>query len=161
MGTILRIFIVVLGISTFLRNLYSLARRRMMEGFSVPWAVLSLLLLLVGIFVRPYQLEESLSWPVFILVMLGIFLMVEGMFRITVNESELQRKNAELEMQISLINEENLEDRKRISRLEKILLDKMEGDEGEDGDGKKKAAGRKSAEEIDADALKGTGQEGR
>ncbi|MGN0361457.1 MAG: DUF2304 domain-containing protein [Bilifractor sp.] len=119
MGLVFRLFLIATGIYIFFRLLFALARRKMVEVYSVAWVFLSLFFLLTGIVVHPYGMQRIISWQFFILIMLVIWIGVEGFFRISEHQSDLFRKNAELAMQISLLNEENQEVRRSLASLER------------------------------------------
>lgn len=116
MGLILKILLAAEGVGIIFRILQALAMRKMIEVYSVSWVFFAAFLILAGISMHPVSLEKYISWPFFILILIFFIIAIEGMFRITEHLSELMRKSSELEMQVSLLNEENYRLRKRLSR---------------------------------------------
>lgn len=119
MGLILKIVFIAEGICIVLRILQALAMRKMTEVYSVSWVFFAVFLFLAGILMHPASLEQYISWPFFFLILAFFVIGIEGMFRIAEHLSEFMRKSAELEMQVSLLNEENY-------RLKKKLLKEQE-----------------------------------
>ncbi len=128
MGLVLRLLLIIGGVVIFFKNLFLMARKHIGEEFSVPWTLLSVLFVLTGIFIHPYKMETMLSWPVFILILIGVAILIAAMFLMTGNDAEMNRRIIELEMQTALLNEENIKDRKRIRELEKMLQNKEEAE---------------------------------
>lgn len=107
MGLVLRISMILGGIIITVRILKALARRRMIEVYSVSWELFSIFLILAGILIRPVVMERYIGWPFFILLLIFAVIAIAGLLRITEHLSDLLRKSTEMEMQISLLNEEN------------------------------------------------------
>ena len=131
MGIILRVFLCAEGVGIMFRILGALARRNMVEVYSVSWEFFAIFLILAGIVIRPMSLERYIGWPFFWVLLCFVIIAIEGMFRITEHLSEFLRKSTELEMQVSLLNEENYRLKKRLEKMRK-------GKENENG--KEKAA---------------------
>lgn len=98
-GDVLRLFVIVAGAYMFLKAILSLAKRKMTEPFCLAWAVLSALMILSGILLNPSQLDGYISTQV----------------------SILKRRNQELAMQISLVNNDC---EKILRELEKLKREK-------------------------------------
>lgn len=143
MGLILKILLAAEGVGIIFRILQALAMRRMIEVYSVSWVFFAAFLILAGVSMHPVSLEKYISWPFFILILIFFIIAIEGMFRITEHLSELMRKSSELEMQVSLLNEENYRLRKRLLRGQKENEEKTAVCDQHDG------AGRSGADTSD------------
>lgn len=117
---ILRIIMVLTGVLLFLLTLASLARRKMTESFSLTWGLISIILILSGILLRPYGISRFISVTGLLLILIIGFSVLFGAFYITSKVSELTRKNQELSMQITLLNQEN---RMIMEKLEELTKD--------------------------------------
>ena len=104
---ILRIIMVITGVFLFLLTLASLARRKMTESFSLTWGLISIILILSGMLLRPYGISQFISVTGLLLILIIGFSILFGAFYITSKVSELARKNQELSIQITLLNQEN------------------------------------------------------
>lgn len=118
---ILRIIMVVTGVFLFLLTLSSLARRKMTESFSLTWGLISIILILSGILLRPYGISRFISVTGLLLILIIGFSVLFGAFYITSKVSELARKNQELAIQITLLNQENREIMEKLDRLDKVI----------------------------------------
>lgn len=106
-GDFLRIFMILLGAFLLGRTILSLAKRQMTEQFCLVWAVLSILIVLCGVLLRPTNLEQHISNWGFVLITLIILGLVWGAWFISIQVSVLIRKNQELAMQTSLLNQDS------------------------------------------------------
>jgi len=114
---ILRIIMVITGVFLFLLTLASLARRKMTESFSLTWGLISIILILSGMLLRPYGISQFISVTGLLLILIIGFSILFGAFYITSKVSELARKNQELSIQITLLNQEN---RMMMEKLEEL-----------------------------------------
>ena len=117
---ILRIIMVLTGGFLFLLTLSSLARRKMTESFCLTWGLISIILILSGILLRPYGISAFISVTGLLLILVIGFSVLFGAFYITGKVSELIRKNQELASQITLLNHEN-----------RVIMEKLEALTGE------------------------------
>lgn len=108
MGLVIRLFLIGLGIFLIIQDILNVAYRKMSEKFAISWALLSVFLIVGGCVINPIKIQEFLDWPFFILMLLSIVIVVEGALRLTQHISDLSLKNAELVMQVSLLNSENV-----------------------------------------------------
>ena len=120
-GDLLRIIIccggvVLLGITTS-----SLARRRMTEPFCLTWGIISVVLILAGILLRPTLWNSLISYTGMFLVLLLGFAVIYISFFVSTKVSELMRKNQELAMQVSLLNWEKDELWKKLEELSRQM----------------------------------------
>ena len=103
-GDVLRLFVIVAGAYMFLKAILSLAKRKMTEPFCLAWAVLSALMILSGILLNPSQLDGYISTRGLILIIIIVSGILWGLWFISTQVSILKRRNQELAMQISLLN---------------------------------------------------------
>ena len=116
-GDVLRLFVIVAGAYMFLKAILSLAKRKMTEPFCLAWAVLSALMILSGILLNPSQLDGYISTRGLILIIMIVSGILWGLWFISTQVSILKRRNQELAMQISLVNNDC---EKILRELEKI-----------------------------------------
>lgn len=107
MGSVIKLFMICIGILLFIFNLFSLAKRKMAPMFSVVWSVFALLMIVVGIAVKLTVLENYMSWQMVFLLIFAATIAIVSIYMISIQISELIAQNHELTMQVSLLNEEN------------------------------------------------------
>lgn len=120
-GDVLRLFVIVAGAYMFLNAILSLAKRKMTEPFCLAWAVLSALMILSGILLNPSQLDGYISTRGLILIIMIVSGILWGLWFISTQVSILKRRNQELAMQISLLNNDC---EKILRELEKLKREK-------------------------------------
>ena len=120
-GDVLRLFVIVAGAYMFLKAILSLAKRKMTEPFCLAWAVLSALMILSGILLNPSQLDGYISTRGLILIIIIVSGSLWGLWFISTQVSILKRRNQELAMQISLLNNDC---EKILRELEKLKREK-------------------------------------
>ena len=120
-GDVLRLFVIVAGAYMFLKAILSLAKRKMTEPFCLAWAVLSALMILSGILLDPSQLDGYISTRGLILIIMIVSGILWGLWFISTQVSILKRRNQELAMQISLVNNDC---EKILRELEKLKREK-------------------------------------
>ena len=118
-GDVLRLFVIVAGAYMFLKAILSLAKRKMTEPFCLAWAVLSALMILSGILLNPSQLDGYISTRGLILIIIIVSGILWGLWFISTQVSILKRRNQELAMQISLLNNDYEKIIKELEKLEK------------------------------------------
>lgn len=104
LGVVLRIGVIVLGVYIFASAILSLAKRKMAEQFCLLWAGMAVLMVCMGIVLRPSEIGRYVSTSGIILIVLIMIGVLWGLWFISTQVSILMRKNQELAMQISLIN---------------------------------------------------------
>ncbi|MCM1191374.1 MAG: DUF2304 family protein [Butyrivibrio sp.] len=119
-GDILRVIICCGGVVLLGITMSSLARRKMTESFCLVWGIISVALILAGILLRPTMWNRYISITGMFLVLLLGFAVVYIAFFLSTRVSELMRKNQELAMQVSLLNLEKDEIRKKLEELEEM-----------------------------------------
>ena len=120
-GDVLRLFVIVAGAYMFLKAILSLAKRKMTEPFCLAWAVLSALMIFSGILLNPSQLDGYISTRGLILIIIIVSGILWGLWFISTQVSNMKRKNQELAMQISLLNNDC---EKILRELEKLKREK-------------------------------------
>ena len=121
-GDVLRLFVIVAGVYMFLKAILSLAKRKMTEPFCLAWAVLSALMILSGILLNPSQLDGYISTRGLSLIIIIVSGILWGLWFISTQVSILKRRNQELAMQISLLNNDC---EKILRELEKLKREKI------------------------------------
>lgn len=106
-GDILRYVMVIAGVYLLGMSVISLAKRKMTEPFCLAWGFFSFLLILGGFLLRPTGLSRYISTMGLILALLIGGLVILAAYFLSRQVSDLARKNQELTMQISLLNQEN------------------------------------------------------
>lgn len=106
MAVTLRVVLILLGCYLLVMTLLSLAKRKMSEQFCLVWALMSVLMVLIGVLLKPSYIERFLSVRGFILIMIALFGVLWGLWFISTQVSILIRKNQELAIQISLLNQD-------------------------------------------------------
>ena len=120
-GDVLRLFVIVAGAYMLLKAILSLAKRKMTEPFCLAWGVLSALMILSGILLNPSQLDGYISTRGLILIIIIVSGILWGLWFISTQVSSLKRRNQELAMQISLLNNDC---EKMLRELEKLKREK-------------------------------------
>ncbi len=106
MAIALRIVLILLGCYLLVMTLLSLARRKMSEYFCLVWALMSVLMVLTGFLLKPSSIERFISARGFVLIIIALFGVLWGLWFISTQVSILIRKNQELAIQISLLNQD-------------------------------------------------------
>ena len=122
-GDLLTIFLIVLGICLFEMAILSLAKRKMTEPFCLAWACVSVLLVICGILIEPSELERYISLRVLILILLITIGVGWILWFISTQISILRRRNQEIAMQISLLNQDSERMMKKLEDLEKRMYE--------------------------------------
>ena len=117
-GIVIQIILIAAGVILMILAIASLARRRMAEQICVAWGVVAAVFVFAGIVLRPDGWESMFS-PIGLLLLVVIGSCAFGsLFLISSRLSEVIRKNNELAMQVSLLNEEVVRLKNRISELD-------------------------------------------
>ena len=114
-GDILRLFVIAAGAYMFVKAVLSLAKRKMTEPFCLAWVLLSALMILSGVLLNPSQLDRYISTRGLILIIIVV------LWFISIQVSLLKRRNQEMAMQISLLNNDC---EKILKELEKMKKEK-------------------------------------
>ena len=106
-GDILRLVMIVAGVMILVKTICSLAKRRLKEQFCLLWSLISVLLIMAGIFLRPTLWSEYISGEGTIIILIAAGCIIWCLYFLSLQLSVLSRKNQELAMQVSLLNQEN------------------------------------------------------
>lgn len=120
-GDLLKIFMIILGIYLLCMTLLSLAKRKMTEQFCLVWAVMAGLMIVAGILLKPSQIGQYISVRGLLLVLIILLGAIWGLWFISTQVSILLRKNQELAMQTSLLNQDSEYMLKEIKELKRRL----------------------------------------
>lgn len=124
-GDILRIAAILTGFSLLGITVSSLARRKMTESFCLTWGLISIMFILAGILLRPYGVSQFVGYTGLWLILIVGFCAVFGAFFVSTKVSELIRKNQELAIQVTLLNQENRLVMEKLEELTKELKEKQ------------------------------------
>lgn len=116
-----------MGICLLVMAVLSLAKRKMTETFCLAWAIVSVLLVICGAILNPSELERYISLRTLILILLITIGVVWILWFISTQLSILSRKNQELAMQISLLNQDSERILKKLEYLEKMMDEHFPG----------------------------------
>lgn len=122
-GTFLRVFVILLGGYILFITILSLARRKMEDQFCLLWSVMSILMILAGILLRPSQISKYMSISALVIILIALLGTLWGLWFISTQVSVLLRKNQELAMQVTLLNQDCEQMLKDIETLKKKLED--------------------------------------
>lgn len=121
-GDILRLFVIAAGAYMLVKAVLSLAKRKMTEPFCLAWVLLSALMILSGVLLNPSQLDRGyISTRGLILIIIVVSGILWGLWFISTQVSLLKRRNQEMAMQISLLNNDC---EKILKELEKMKKEK-------------------------------------
>ena len=120
-GNLLKAFIIILGVVLLMKAVLSLAKRKMTEPFCLVWAILSCLMIIAGLLLQPYQLDHYVSKRVLILILLMVLSAVWGLWFISTQVSILMRRNQELAMQLSLLNQDSEKLMKELKEIKEAM----------------------------------------
>ena len=118
-GDILRLFVIVAGEYMLVKAVLSLAKRKMTEPFCLAWALLSTLMILSGVLLNPSQLDRYISTRGLVLIIIVVSGILWGLWFISTQVSILKRRNQEMAMQISLLNNDCEKILKELEKLKK------------------------------------------
>ena len=117
MGLILKIVIILLGAFLLCDAIFSLAKRRMTESFCLMWGLISVIIIIIGIIIRPSKLSDFLSPMSFALILMTLYPLLHIALFFSHTISDLVRKNNELAINVSLLISENEELKKMIEEI--------------------------------------------
>lgn len=120
-GDLLTVFLVVMGICLFVMAILSLAKRKMTEPFCLAWICVSVLIVICGILIEPSELDRYISLRVLILILFITIGVGWILWFISTQLSILRRRNQEIAMQISLLNQDSERMIKKLEDLEKRM----------------------------------------
>lgn len=113
----LKTILIIIGLFLLIITVRSLSRRGMTETFSLLWGLVSLAFILAGVLLHPTMWHYYISFAGLILFLVLIICGLYAAYFVSIKISELVRKNHELAIQVSLLNQENERILKRLSEL--------------------------------------------
>ena len=124
-GLVVQILLVTAGGIILVIDVALLAKRKLSEPISVTWGFAAIIFILAGIFLRPNGWINYISPAGLIMLsILGVLALV-GLFMASSRMSELIRKNTEMAMNISLLNQEIVELKKDIAENHRRIEEKL------------------------------------
>lgn len=145
-GVMLRIIMIATGVLLFGFTLSSLARRRLTEPFCMTWGLVSVIIVLAGILLRPDEWNRYISTTGMLMMVVFGFCVIYGTLFMSAKVSGLMRRNQELAMQVSLLKHENEVIRERLGELCELCGAYAEGQDGwEEHSHEKSACGNQYA----------------
>ena len=123
-GDLLRLIVILTGVFLLFITLSSLAKRKMTEPFVLTLVLISVIIVLGGVLLRPTEWNRYISGTGLLLVGLISFCVIFGTYFISARVSELMRRNMELAMELSLMKQESEEMKEQLERLRKAMEQK-------------------------------------
>ena len=124
-GLVVQILLVAAGVIVLVIDVALLAKRKLSEPISVTWGFAAIIFILAGVFLRPNGWINYISPAGLIMLsILGVLALV-GLFMASSRMSELIRKNTEMAMNISLLNQEIVELKKDIAENHRRIEEKL------------------------------------
>ena len=124
-GLVVQILLVAAGVIILVIDVALLAKRKLSEPISVTWGFAAIIFILAGIFLRPNGWINYISPAGLIMLsILGVLALI-GLFMASSRMSELIRKNTEMAMNISLLNQEIVELKKDIAENHRRIEEKL------------------------------------
>ena len=103
MGDIIKLVMVTTGLIMLIGAIMSLAKRRMIESYTILWSIVGVVLLVAGIIISPYQVTYYFSNTTVIAVaVIGVTGLI-GAFAMSTQISELIRQNREQSMSMAVM----------------------------------------------------------
>lgn len=124
-GYIIQIFLITVGVLSLIVDVALLAKRKLSEPISVTWGFAAIIFVIAGIVLRPDLWMSYISMPALIMIFVLIVLAVIVVFLGSTRMSELIRKNTEMAMNISLLNQEIVELKRDIAENHKRIEEKL------------------------------------
>ena len=118
-GLFLQILIIIAGVLILFIDIVLLAKRKLSEPVSIMWGFVAVVFVVAGIVLRPSGWINYLSMTGLILVCMLMVCVVYAFLVASCHISELMRKQTEMAMQISLLNQELVEIKRYLAEKEK------------------------------------------
>jgi hypothetical membrane protein len=120
-GLLFCVSFIVTGVCLLVAVIVSLAKHKLTETFSVVWAIFAVLLILAGAAIQPTELARYISTRGMLLLLFIAYSILVGAYFLSTSISRLIRRNQELAMQVSLLNNENARIMQQITEIEEKL----------------------------------------
>lgn len=121
-GLLIQILLIVYGSSMFIAALISLVRRKMSEVVVIPWGLGAVIFIILGIVVRPDGWRNYLSSNGLFLIIVFFVIASYAIYFFSIRITDTIKKTNQLAIQVSLLNTEVEELRKKIEVLENEKL---------------------------------------
>lgn len=121
-GLLIQILLIVYGSSMFIAALISLVRRKMSEVVVIPWGLGAVIFIILGIVVRPDGWRNYLSSTGLFLIIVFFVIASYAIYFFSIRITDTIKKTNQLAIQVSLLNTEVEELRKKIEVLENEKL---------------------------------------
>ena len=125
-GFIIQTLLVAFAISLFAIAFVSLVRRKMSEVVVIPWGLEALVFVILGFVIRPDGWKSYISPRGLGLIIVMAICATYALYFFSIKITEMLKKNNELAIQVSLLNTEVEELRKKMEELEEINSDNEE-----------------------------------
>ena len=116
-ATIIKVCVILAGLGIMAVTFVLHAKKKLTINLAVTWELLGLAAILSGAVPKFSGWSSRLSLGSLAVLLLTGFLVVWGMYQMTIQISSLMMKNQELAMQVSLLNQENERIIKELERL--------------------------------------------
>lgn len=120
-GLFIQIILIVAGVLIFILDIVLLAKRRLSEPVSITWGFVAIMFVVGGIILRPNGWIKYMSPAGMILLILVGLCLFYGLLLASIHISETMRKQSEMAMNISLLNQEIVELKRDLAEKEKEL----------------------------------------
>lgn len=117
-GLFLQIVLIVAGVIILITDVLLLAKRKLAESISIVWGFGALIFIVAGIVLHPSGWINYMSKAGMALMILLGFCVLYGLFYASIRISEIIRKQAEMAMDISLLNQEMVEMKRKMAELD-------------------------------------------
>lgn len=117
-GMIIQILLIAFGVSMFGTAFVSLVRRKMSEVVVIPWGLGAVIFIVLGIVIRPVGWRSYISPAGLTLIIVFCICAAYAIYFFSIRITETMKKNNELAIQVSLLNTEVEELRKKMEKLE-------------------------------------------
>ena len=117
-GLIIQILLIVFGASMLITSFVSLVRRKMSESVVIPWGMGAVIFIVLGIVIRPDHWRVYISPQGLTLVIVIFVCAAYAIYFFSIRITDTMKKNNELAIQVSLLNTEVEELRKKMEALE-------------------------------------------
>lgn len=124
-GLIIQILLIAFGTSMLVTSFISLVRRKMSEPVVIPWGIGAIVFIVLGIVIRPDHWREYISPQGLTLVIVIFVCAAYAMYFFSIRITDTMKKNNELAIQVSLLNKEVEELRKKMESLEEDEKDSV------------------------------------
>ena len=124
-GLFLQIVLIAAGVIILITDVLLLAKRKLAESISIVWGFGALIFIVAGIVLHPSGWINYMSKAGMALMLLLGFCVVYGLFYASIRLSEIIRKQTEMAMDISLLNQEIVELKRDIAENHRKIEERL------------------------------------